>query len=258
MRNAKKIFLTLILTVLAAYSLFFTPTADARYYGYSYAGNGNNHSYNAYYASNYNDPYYNYGDVNSNYYWPDDNDWLSNSNWLNSRYWSNQNDWFNTRYNYFNQTGYYNNSDYAYYYPNSNSSVWRSSYNSGNRRVMWNRSNRPVMNLNNYYGRYRYAGSYGYGNVVSPAYANAIAIVDRSNPNNAIVILNTGDYMDSGLSNITRASIMVNSNLFNELSSMIDNYGSNCNLDLDCRNNSLRYDGGYGSQTAGIYFRGVL
>lgn len=262
MKGTKKVVAATVFLVLAAYSLFFTPVADATYYDCSRAGDYNNDSkrnYSGDYRDRYYDDYYDssrYHDNDSNYRWSSDKDWIAGNDWLNQNNWTNQDEWFNSRYSYFNQKGCYNDYSCSYYAPDSKSSVWRSNYEDGNRRVFWNKSDKPFMNLSNY--RNRYSSAYGSGNIVSPSYAKAIAVVDRSNPNNAIIILNTGNYIDSGLSKLTRASIAVDSSLFNELADMIDNYGSDSNVNLDCRNNRLWYGNDYGGRSAGVYFRGAI
>lgn len=263
MKTVKMVIATLVSSGLAAFTFFLIPNVDAGYYGYSSAGDNytsGNSAYN-YLNYDYNDPYYNnyyYGaNSNYNYYnnWPTEANWLGDNQWFDRKSWQFQNDWFNAQYTKVNRQ---RCGDVNYKCPTADSTYWKGSYNNGYRSVVWNRSDRPLMRLSNYgYNNFAYANQYGSGSIINPKYARAIAIVDRSNANNAVIILNTRNYVNSGLDELTRASIVVDSNLFRELVQMIENYGSNANMSVDCRNNQLWYDTGYGARTAGMYFRGI-
>ena len=178
-----------VFSLLASYSFFIIPAADAGYYGYSnmgdddYTGDRYSKCYMGDYdQNNYNDPYYLDAYLDNYYFeeWPDEADWLNETSWYDRDRWQYQDRWFKDRYLSLN----YQQNRQNYRQPDEYSAVWHGKYKDGAREVIWNSSNHPIFLMKNYdASRYdRYSSQYGYGKTVNlnPSYARAIAIVDSS------------------------------------------------------------------------------
>lgn len=158
-----------------------------------------------------------------NNYW----DFSRQDNWSNRDYWSRQGDW-NDWYNRYRDSfrSYYQASvqgrDYhplniSYRDYNDRYSIYSDDTNL-RRRIVWANQNYPVGRWYDYPESWQNSWRNWHRN-----YARGVAIRDRNNDANVIILANSGDIAGSGnYINIERATVIVDSDIYNEILDMID------------------------------------
>lgn len=201
----------------------------------------NTSAYTDYYNQTYTPNYY------SDY--PYSNwDFANDANWSNNDYWSNQggwDDWYN-RYR-DNWRNYYQanvqNRDYhpiniSYYDRDDRYSVLADN-NNYQRRIIWANRNNPIGRFVDYPDSW-----YNSWRNWRHNYARGVAIRDRNNLDNVIIIANANDINGNGsYINIERATVIVDSDAYNEICSIIDrNDGRNYDFRFNRYDNTMGYD----------------
>lgn len=220
---------------------FFSSQALARDWDYDFYYGDNDQSIRYTNQNNDFDKYFdnNYGVYSNQTYW----DFANENNWSNDDYWTGIGDWNNWRDQYRDHwrnyyQAYTQNRDYhpinMRYFDRDGRYSYFASDNNYRRRIIWANQNSPIGRFNDYPESW-----YNSWRNWDRNYARGVAIRDRNNYDDVIIIANSADISGGGnYINIERATVVVDSDVFDEICNVIDN--NNGDWDRDLRFN--RYD----------------